>query len=148
MQRFRGRRRGFSFGIGIGSKNHTWKKITLKSPPKIVQAFCSPWTPPASSSCSRWGSHYMAFFAMKFKLLNYKLLSKPRLAPCILVKVTGDVSTFPGTAFRKTSIDLDLHADLLFPAKFSREWSLFFSDSQQSCITNQTGHLTKAVWGK
>lgn len=61
----------------------------------------------------------MAFFAMKFKLLNYKLLSKQWLAPCILVKVTGGVSRFPGNIFRKTSIDLDLHADLLSPAKFS-----------------------------
>lgn len=62
----------------------------------------------------------MAFFAMKLKLLNYKLLSKQWLAPCIFVKVTGDVSGFPGNAFRKTSIDSDLHTDLLFPAKISR----------------------------
>lgn len=91
-----------------------------------MEVFCSPWTPPPSISCSGWGSHYMAFFAMKFKLLNYKLLSEQWLAPWISVKVTGDVSRFPGNAFRKTCIDLDLHTDLLFPGKFSRGWSLFF----------------------
>lgn len=48
---------------------------TFKPPPQIVEVFCSPWTPSASLSCSGWGSHYMAFFAMKFKLLNYKLFS-------------------------------------------------------------------------
>lgn len=45
----------------------------------------------------------MAFFTVKFKLPNYELLSKQWLAPCILVKVIGDVSRFPGNAFRKTS---------------------------------------------
>lgn len=130
----------------MGSRNHTWKKITVKPPPEIVQAFCSPWMPPASPSCSGRGSHYMAFFAMKLKLLNYKLLSKQWLAPCIFVKVTGDVSGFPGNAFRKTSIDSDLHTDLLFPAKISRGWSLCFQTMLMP--NNPVAPIRQGTWQK
>lgn len=63
---------------------------------------------------------WVAFLTMKFKLLNYKLLYKQRLAPCVSVEVTSNVSRFPGNAFRKTRIDLDLHTAPLFPAKIPR----------------------------
>lgn len=72
------------------------------------------------------------------------MLSKQWLAPCILVKVTEDVSRFPGNAFRKTCIDLDLHAALLFLAKFSRGWSLFFQTMLMS--NNPVAPIRQGTW--